>query len=138
MTGKEKCRLLRQIREAIARQNDIDFDYVDCPDDGEDCTGTCALCEAEINYLEQEINKKAKNGETIWLHGLSVGAWSYDYDDIALFKGEGHEVTTGFPALTDIEENDDDSGEMTRLSKIDRLELSVRACNCLKRSNIYS
>ena len=59
MTGKEKCKKLREIRKEIANQNNIDLQTEDCPHQG-DCPGTCPKCEEEVRYLEQEIEKKKK------------------------------------------------------------------------------
>ena len=73
MTGKEKCNLLREIRKQIARANDIVYLSADCTYDGP-CKGTCRVCDAEIQYLENALNEKVKRGESICLSGLSVDA----------------------------------------------------------------
>lgn len=70
MTGKQKCELLRKIREEIAEQNDIVYLSKDCGH--KVCrTGTCPICEAEVKYLENELNEKAQRGERIELKGIS-------------------------------------------------------------------
>ena len=70
MTGKQKCELLRKIREEIAEQNDIVYLSKDCGH--KVCrTGTCPICEAEVKYLENELNDKAQRGERINLQGIS-------------------------------------------------------------------
>lgn len=70
MTGKQKCELLRKIREEIAEKNDIVYLSKDCGH--KVCrTGTCPICEAEVKYLENELNEKAQRGERIELKGIS-------------------------------------------------------------------
>ena len=71
MTGKEKCEMLREIRRQIAESNDIVYLSAECHHTG-DCAGTCPLCDAEIRYLDDEINRKMENGERVTLSGLSV------------------------------------------------------------------
>lgn len=72
MRGKEKCRILRQIRREIAENNDIEFVTAECRYQGE-CRGTCPKCESELAYLEAELEKKRKIGRRIALAGISVG-----------------------------------------------------------------
>ena len=50
MTGKEKCRLLRQIRREIAESNGIPYSTEECTFEGA-CTGTCPRCEEEVRVL---------------------------------------------------------------------------------------
>lgn len=57
MDGKDKCKLLKDIREKIARENGIEFESEECTFEGE-CSGTCPKCEEELMSIENEINKK--------------------------------------------------------------------------------
>lgn len=72
MTGKEKCNLLRQIRKEIARTNGIEYLMPECDYAGDDCPGTCPKCDAEVRYLESELNRRAAMGYPITLAGLSA------------------------------------------------------------------
>lgn len=72
MRGKEKCRILRQIRQEIAEENDIEFITSECKYQGE-CRGTCPKCEAELRYLEAEMEKRRVRNKRIALAGISVG-----------------------------------------------------------------
>ena len=72
MTGKEKCKLLRQIRKEIAETNGIVYITTDCTYEGDDCLGTCPKCDEEIAYLDAELNRKIADGELITLAGLSL------------------------------------------------------------------
>ena len=71
MTGKEKCRLLRQIRREIAESNGIPYSTEECTFEGA-CTGTCPRCEEEVRVLEDALTQKAARGERIALTGLSL------------------------------------------------------------------
>ncbi len=73
MNGKQKCRILRQIRREIAANNDIAYVTEDCKFKG-DCRGTCPKCEAEVRYLEAELARRSSLGKRIAVAGLSLGA----------------------------------------------------------------
>ncbi|WP_298535424.1 hypothetical protein [uncultured Methanobrevibacter sp.] len=69
MNGRDKCELLNEIRQKIALKNNIEFNIEECTFEG-DCSGTCPKCESELEYLENELNKKQANGEKIELEGI--------------------------------------------------------------------
>ena len=71
MLGKEKCKYLREIRKKIALENDIRLVTDECTYKGE-CKGTCPKCEAEVRYLENELERKKKIGKIITIAGLSL------------------------------------------------------------------
>lgn len=72
MNGKQKCRILKQIRQEIARENDIDLVIAECTHRGA-CRGTCPRCEAEVRYLERELEKRRQLHRRIALAGISAG-----------------------------------------------------------------
>ena len=55
--GKQTCKILKDIRRQIAEANDIEFITSECQYQG-DCLGTCPKCEAEVRYLEQQLERK--------------------------------------------------------------------------------
>ena len=59
--GKEKCKALKQIRKQIADNNDIKYAVEECKHKG-NCKGTCPKCEAEVRYLERELEKRINTG----------------------------------------------------------------------------
>ena len=71
MNGKSKCKILKDIRRQIAADNDIEFVTSECKYQGE-CTGTCPKCEAEVRYLEQELDKRQKAGTAGAVAGLAA------------------------------------------------------------------
>ena len=71
MLGKEKCKYLREIRKKIALENDIRLVTDECSFKGE-CKGTCPKCEAEVRYLENELERKRKIGKIVTIAGLSL------------------------------------------------------------------
>lgn len=69
MNGRDKCELLNEVRQRIAKANNIEFDFEECTFEG-DCSGTCPKCESEVAYLERELEKKQENGEKIDIEGI--------------------------------------------------------------------
>lgn len=72
MNGKEKCKALKEIRQRIADTNDIPFAVSQCTHQG-DCKGTCPKCEAELRYLEKELEIRRKLGKAVAVAGISAG-----------------------------------------------------------------
>lgn len=70
--GKEKCKALKQIRKQIADNNDINYVIEECKHKGK-CKGTCPKCEAEVRYLESELEKRRLSGKKVAIAGVSVG-----------------------------------------------------------------
>ena len=71
MNGKNKCKILKQIRKEIAKQNDIEYVTSECKFQG-DCTGTCPKCESEVRYLEQELSKRRAAEKTVAVVGIAA------------------------------------------------------------------
>ena len=74
MLGKEKCRILKQIRQRIADENDIPYVTRECGFQGE-CRGTCPRCESELRYLERQLALRASLGKRVAVAAIcaSVG-----------------------------------------------------------------
>ncbi len=72
MRGKSKCRILREIRERIAEENDIPYVTRECGYRGE-CSGTCPRCEQELRYLEQQLAQRRRLGKSIAVTALCAG-----------------------------------------------------------------
>lgn len=70
--GKQTCKILKDIRRQIAEANDIEFITSECQYQG-DCLGTCPKCEAEVRYLEQQLERKRMAGKAITILGISAG-----------------------------------------------------------------
>jgi hypothetical protein len=69
--GKEVCNKLKEIRQTIADQNNIEYETTACRFDGE-CEGTCPKCDAELQYIEREINKRKHLGKAAAIAGISL------------------------------------------------------------------
>ena len=137
MTGKEKCKLLKQIRKEIAESNGIVYLTSECTFEGE-CRGTCPKCDAEIRYLDDKLQKKAARGEKVTLSGLSLDTYDQAVEDNGIqsdtVKPEPHDAG-GLEEIV-----------MGRLeparymgcleTTVEELDLSVRSFNCLKRAGI--
>ena len=72
MSGKKKCRLLREIRQRIADENDIPLVTEECRYRG-DCKGTCPKCESELRYLEQQLEQRRALGKKVTVSALALG-----------------------------------------------------------------
>lgn len=71
MNGKNKCKILKDIRRQIAQDNEIEYITSECKFQGE-CSGTCPKCEAELRYLEDELRKRQAMGKAIAIVGLAA------------------------------------------------------------------
>ncbi len=69
--GKEKCRILKEIRAEIARQNDIEWVVSECKHKG-NCKGTCPKCEQEVRQLEDALARREALGKTVAVVGISA------------------------------------------------------------------
>ena len=70
--GKYICKTLKEVRRKIAKANDIVYEPTECRHEG-DCLGTCPKCEAEVRYLEQQLDLRRSLGKAVSLVGISVG-----------------------------------------------------------------
>ncbi len=70
--GKQTCKILKEIRKQIAEENDIKLVIEECTYQG-DCLGTCPKCEAEVRYLERELEKRQRMGKAAVFAGMSIG-----------------------------------------------------------------
>ena len=70
--GKQTCKILKEIRKQIAAENDIKLVIEECTYQG-DCLGTCPKCEAEVRYLERELEKRQRMGKAALIAGMAVG-----------------------------------------------------------------
>ena len=72
MNGKNRCRILKDIRKRIAEENNIEYTTTECKYQG-DCPGTCPKCESEVRYLERELERKRGLGKRVAIAGIAVG-----------------------------------------------------------------
>ena len=69
--GKEKCRILKEIRAEIARKNDIEWVVSECKHQG-NCKGTCPRCEQEVRQLEEALARREALGKKVAVVGISA------------------------------------------------------------------
>ena len=72
MLGKAKCKILKEIRQKIADENDIPYVTRECTYQG-DCSGTCPRCESELRYLERELEVRQRIGKQVAVTALCAG-----------------------------------------------------------------
>lgn len=110
MNGKNKCKILKDIRRQIAQDNDIEFITSECKHQG-DCSGTCPKCEAELRYLEQELEKRQKAGKAIAVAGIAaalmVGSTGCSLDNLFQTSVDGDLAPDTLPSETSSLPQDD-------------------------------
>lgn len=72
MLGKQKCKILKEIRQKIADENDIPYVTRECTHQG-NCSGTCPRCESELRYLENQLQIRSSLGKKIKVAALCAG-----------------------------------------------------------------
>ena len=72
MLGKQKCKILKEIRQRIADENDIPYVTHECSYQGE-CKGTCPRCESELRYLEHQLALRSSLGKRVAVATLCTG-----------------------------------------------------------------
>ena len=91
MNGKDKCRILKEIRRQIAEHNDIEWVVSECSHKG-NCKGTCPKCESEVRQLERELSLRRKIGKAVAVTGVSAacvaGLTGCSLEDVADFGQE--------------------------------------------------
>lgn len=73
MKGKTICKTLKEIRQQIAEENEIEYITSECHYQG-DCSGTCPKCEAELAWLEKQLKLRKSLGKAVVLTGIAMGA----------------------------------------------------------------
>lgn len=110
--GKKLCNELKAIRKQIADANEIEYSPNECTHQGE-CKGTCPKCEAEMRYIENELNMRRILGKAIVVAGLglSVASCSCSSTSNNATAGEVIEIDTVYELQGDVAVTPDDSTE---------------------------
>ena len=106
MLGKQKCKILKEIRQRIADENDIPYVTHECSYQGA-CRGTCPRCESELRYLEQQLALRASPGKRVTVAALCAGMAltavgctpSEQMPNVEENNGISDQVTVGAPTL---------------------------------------
>ncbi len=104
--GKKRCRILKQIRQKIANENDIPYVTSECKHKG-DCAGTCPKCESELRYLEDELRKRRALGAKVSVAGvaLAVSLSTTACSELDIFN-KGNNVEGAVPAVDETLDGD--------------------------------
>ena len=70
--GRSICNVLKTIRTQIAKANEIKYEPRECHHTGE-CRGTCPACEAEVRYIERQLDIRRQLGKAVTIVGISAG-----------------------------------------------------------------
>lgn len=125
MKGKQRCKILKEIRRQIAQNNDIEFITSECKHQG-DCLGTCPKCEAEVRYLERELEKRQRLGKAVTIAGLAVTLSASAAGCMLLVDqvdGDMLPPAADSQSIADTEESDIVEGEMVEETTTDYPEL---------------
>ncbi len=57
MRGKQKCRILKEIRKWIAKENEIPYEFSECEYKG-NCSGNCPKCMSELLWLREKLEER--------------------------------------------------------------------------------
>ena len=107
MRGKNKCKILKQIRQKIADENDIPYVTQECTFQGE-CKGTCPKCEAELRYLEQQLQKRQRLGKVVTVAALTASLMANLTACPSAEKASEHTSPEGTFFAQTTESNDDE------------------------------
>jgi hypothetical protein len=118
--GKAICETLKQIRQCVADANGISYAPTPCNHKG-DCLGTCPVCEAEVRYIERELNVRRLLGKAVIVAGIAAGLTSLTScnrtkDDLKPLSAP-EEMTEGMVQTTGMV--DSDSVQKIRIDTID-------------------
>jgi hypothetical protein len=69
--GKSICNVLKTIRKQVADANGIEYEPRECHHQG-DCRGTCPACEAEVRYIQQQLDIRRQLGKAVAVVGISA------------------------------------------------------------------
>ena len=69
--GRSICNVLKTIRTQIAKANEIKYEPRECHHQGE-CRGTCPACEAEVKYIERQLDIRRQLGKAVTIVGISA------------------------------------------------------------------
>lgn len=69
--SKQVCSILSRIRKRIAEANAIEYAKTECTHVGS-CSGTCPVCEQELQNLERKLEEKKSRGEHVIIDAESL------------------------------------------------------------------
>jgi len=97
--GKRLCELLKSIRVKIAKSNNIEYEPHECHNE-KNCSGTCPVCDAELEYLTKEIERLLYYNEKALIDILSPEEFECC---MKILKDEDKVVLDGIPVQPEFE-----------------------------------
>ena len=80
--GKQKCEILRRIRQDVAERYGLQYTPSECKHQG-DCSGTCPKCDAELEDLQRQLQSRGITD--IDLTNIPI---EHSDDDIHILEGD--------------------------------------------------
>lgn len=82
-TGKEKCEILRRIRQDVAERYGLQYSPTECKHQG-DCSGTCPKCDAELEDLQRQLELRGITDIDL----TNIPIETFDEDDVHILEGD--------------------------------------------------
>lgn len=83
--GKEKCEILRRIRQDVAERYGLQYSPSECKHQG-GCSGTCPKCDAELEDLQRQLASRGISD--IDLTNIPIDIEHSEDDDIQILEGD--------------------------------------------------
>jgi len=133
--GKTICGVLKTIRKQVADANEIKYEPRECNHQGE-CRGTCPACEAEVRYIEQQLNIRRQLGKAVAIVGISAGLSALTGCGVKAKKAdsisdEKSKLTDGKMMVENVETVD---GDVDYLSPVDTVIIKKDPATIKKRT----
>lgn len=81
--GKQKCEILRRIRQDVAERYGLQYTPSECNHQG-DCSGTCPKCDAELEDLQRQLQSRGITDIDL----INIQIEHSDDDDIHILEGD--------------------------------------------------
>lgn len=81
--GKEKCEILRRIRQNVAERYGLDYSSTECSHQG-DCSGTCPKCDAELKDLQRQLESRGITDIDL----TNIPIETSDEDEVHILEGD--------------------------------------------------
>ncbi len=128
--GKSICSVLKIIRKQVADANEIEYEPRECHHQG-DCRGTCPACEAEVRYIQQQLDIRRQLGKAVAVVGISAGlaalsACTNKPKKVDIVDIESSQLTVGKVAKVSTHDSIDEEWDgLVDYSKVEKFPIST-------------
>ena len=91
MRGNLKCRILKEIRKWIAKENEIPYEFSECEYKG-NCSGNCPKCMSELLWLREKLDERESLGKPVTVTAGNLEDFvEYAFDEIDIDSRQSQE-----------------------------------------------